>query len=246
MPRGDRPQALRRRRIQADRQAAGLGQRLRSQASWSPRRMIGNEAAQRQLGKQHQLRTLGCGAARSKRRSFRGFASIWPGWVSTATAATRTRSSIDVALRGRLSPTRAGCRCQRRVTGRRGSRYGPALANGEATDGARTGRLRPRPAVAAWCHQARSLQSNGDVDGAQAAFPKRGKIIDGNRYAECRFENCQSVYRGGEIPNIGSCIFELPMAIRGCRRAHAAVHEAAVSRHGPGGRGTDRSQTHCT
>lgn len=34
------------------------------------------------------------------------------------------------------------------------------------------------------------------------------EVIDGNQYFEVRFENCQMVYRGGEIPTISSCHFE--------------------------------------
>jgi hypothetical protein len=34
------------------------------------------------------------------------------------------------------------------------------------------------------------------------------EVIDGNQYSECRFENCQMVYCGGEIPTISSCHFE--------------------------------------
>ncbi len=33
-------------------------------------------------------------------------------------------------------------------------------------------------------------------------------VIDGNRYTECRFENCTLIYRGGLIPTIGKCHFE--------------------------------------
>jgi hypothetical protein len=37
---------------------------------------------------------------------------------------------------------------------------------------------------------------------------KTTEVIDGNQYTECRFENCQLVYRGGEIPRISRCHFE--------------------------------------
>ncbi len=34
------------------------------------------------------------------------------------------------------------------------------------------------------------------------------EVIDGNRYVDCRFENCKMVFRGGEIPLITGCHFE--------------------------------------
>jgi uncharacterized protein YjbI with pentapeptide repeats len=34
------------------------------------------------------------------------------------------------------------------------------------------------------------------------------EIIDGNRYERCRFENCNLVFRGGEIPHISDCNFD--------------------------------------
>ena len=33
------------------------------------------------------------------------------------------------------------------------------------------------------------------------------EVIDGNQYTECKFENCQMIYRGGDIPSIKSCHF---------------------------------------
>lgn len=34
------------------------------------------------------------------------------------------------------------------------------------------------------------------------------EVIDGNRYIECRFEQCKMIYRGGPIPEISGCHFE--------------------------------------
>lgn len=38
-------------------------------------------------------------------------------------------------------------------------------------------------------------------------FSDTTEVIDGNQYVECRFENCQLVYRGGDIPTINKCHF---------------------------------------
>ena len=43
---------------------------------------------------------------------------------------------------------------------------------------------------------------------ANQTMNKSVEIIDGNQYTECRFENCQLIYRGGEIPRISQCHFE--------------------------------------
>jgi hypothetical protein len=34
------------------------------------------------------------------------------------------------------------------------------------------------------------------------------ETIDGNQYVNCRFENCQLVFSGGELPTINSCHFD--------------------------------------
>jgi len=39
-------------------------------------------------------------------------------------------------------------------------------------------------------------------------FTGATEVIDGNQYVDCRFENCQLVYRGGGIPTISGCHFE--------------------------------------
>ena len=43
---------------------------------------------------------------------------------------------------------------------------------------------------------------------ANQTFSKSAEVIDGNQYTDCRFENCQMIYRGGEIPRINKCHFE--------------------------------------
>lgn len=39
-------------------------------------------------------------------------------------------------------------------------------------------------------------------------FSNAIEVVDGNQYSECRFENCQMVYRGGEIPTIANSHFQ--------------------------------------
>jgi hypothetical protein len=34
------------------------------------------------------------------------------------------------------------------------------------------------------------------------------EVIDGNHYRDCRFENCELVYTGGDIPHITGCQFD--------------------------------------
>jgi hypothetical protein len=46
------------------------------------------------------------------------------------------------------------------------------------------------------------MQRNGET------ISNATEIIDGNQYHDCRFENCQLVFRGGELPTINRCHFE--------------------------------------
>jgi hypothetical protein len=39
-------------------------------------------------------------------------------------------------------------------------------------------------------------------------FSSATEVVDGNRYVECRFDNCTMIYRGGEIPHITGCQFD--------------------------------------
>ena len=32
-------------------------------------------------------------------------------------------------------------------------------------------------------------------------------IVDGNEYNSCKFESCQMIYRGGELPRLNQCHF---------------------------------------
>lgn len=68
-------------------------------------------------------------------------------------------------------------------------------------------------------------------------FSNSTEFLDGNAYDNCKFENCQIVYGGGEIPRIANCQFancQLPMAIRRRGRTHLELHATGLSRHGPG------------
>jgi hypothetical protein len=43
---------------------------------------------------------------------------------------------------------------------------------------------------------------------ARKVISNTAEVLDGNRYEECRFENCKMIFRGGEIPHITGCHFE--------------------------------------
>lgn len=34
------------------------------------------------------------------------------------------------------------------------------------------------------------------------------EALDGNQYFNCRFENCQIIYRGGQLPGVNGCHFQ--------------------------------------
>lgn len=42
----------------------------------------------------------------------------------------------------------------------------------------------------------------------RATFSDSREVIDGNEYIDCRFERCDIVYCGGDIPNIVGCTFD--------------------------------------
>lgn len=39
------------------------------------------------------------------------------------------------------------------------------------------------------------------------SFSNSTEVLDGNEYENCKFDNCQIVYGGGEIPRITNCQF---------------------------------------
>jgi hypothetical protein len=40
------------------------------------------------------------------------------------------------------------------------------------------------------------------------AFADTREVVDGNKYLNCRFERCEIVYCGGEIPHMIGCTFD--------------------------------------
>ena len=40
------------------------------------------------------------------------------------------------------------------------------------------------------------------------SFADARQVVDGNKYTDCKFQRCQIVYRGGEIPHMIGCMFD--------------------------------------
>ena len=38
-------------------------------------------------------------------------------------------------------------------------------------------------------------------------FAETTEVLDGNEFADCKFDNCQLLYRGGVIPKVEGCQF---------------------------------------
>jgi hypothetical protein len=46
------------------------------------------------------------------------------------------------------------------------------------------------------------------MDFTETTFADSREVVDGNKYSHCRFDRCQIVYCGGELPHIVGCTFD--------------------------------------
>jgi hypothetical protein len=45
------------------------------------------------------------------------------------------------------------------------------------------------------------------MEAKDQSFANASEVLDGNQYENCTFDNCQLLYRGGEIPRVVGCTF---------------------------------------